>query len=181
MHRLLIAALFSFFLAGSLVRAAALPDAALFEKLKGAVSPEEADQVALDIYAGWLESGSATVDLLMQRAMQAQAYGDVVSARQLYDRIILIAPDYAEAFNRRAGLFLTAENTPEALRDLNEVLRLEPRHFGAWTGLGLLFESVEADKQALTAYREALKIYPTLPPALQAEAALTKKVEGLEL
>ena len=154
------------------------PSDEMFEKLRNAPSDSEAHDVALDIWASWMESGSATVDVIMERAVDAQTAGDIETARALYDRAILIKPDYSEAWNRRASIFLTEENYPEALRDLNEVLRLEPRHFGAWAGLGMMFEGMEAPHQALEAYREALVIYPRMQQALAAQKRLSKLTEG---
>jgi tetratricopeptide (TPR) repeat protein len=159
----------------------ALPDPSLFDRLKAAPTAEEAGNIAADIWAGWYESGSATVDVLLARAREAENFDDKQTARGHYDRILLIKPDFAEAYHRRAGLFLAENNTPEALRDLNEALEIEPRHFGAWMALGVTFESMGADKQALEAYREAIKLYPLLPQALSAEARLSQKLEGREL
>ncbi len=154
------------------------PTDEMFDKLRNAPSDSESNDVALDIWASWMESGSATVDVVMQRGVDAQTSGDYETARAFYDRAILIKPDYAEAWNRRASLFLMDENYPEALRDLNEALRLEPRHFGAWAGLGMMFESMGANAQALEAYREAILIYPRMQQALSAEKRLSKVAEG---
>jgi tetratricopeptide (TPR) repeat protein len=95
--------------------------------------------------------------------------------------VILLRPNYAEAWHRRAGLFLADENYPEAFRDLNAVLEREPRHFGAWFGMGLMLESLGGEKEALVSYREALKIYPLMPDARDAAARLTQQAEGQEL
>ncbi len=161
--------------------AAALPSDEMFDKLRNAPSESEANDRAMDIWASWMESGSATVDIAMERATAAQAAGDNDTARALLDRVILLRPDYAEAWNRRASIFLTEENYPEALRDLNEALKYEPRHFGAWAGLGMLFETMQAPEEALEAYREALAVYPMMPQAKRAEGRLSKEAEGLEL
>ncbi|MCA8902754.1 MAG: hypothetical protein KDA53_16055 [Hyphomonas sp.] len=158
--------------------ALAEPSDEMFERLLKAPSEAEANDIAQDIWASWLESGSATVDMIMSRGADAQVAGDYETARTFYDRAILIKPDYAEAWHRRAGLFLREENFPEALRDLNETLKLEPRHFGAWAGLATMFEAMKAPDQALEAWREALSIYPTMHEALQAEKRLTKEAEG---
>lgn len=156
----------------------ALPSDEMFEKLRNAPSDSEANDASLDIWASWQESGSATVDVIMERAGTAQALGDYSTARALYDRAILIEPDYSEAWYRRAALFLNEENYAEALSDLNETLRIEPRHFGAWASLGVLFETMGANREALDAYREAIRIYPRMPQALQAEKRLSKLAEG---
>lgn len=158
--------------------AAAMPTDEMFDKLKNAPSESEASDLAQDIWASWMESGSATVDMVMQRGAEAQMAGDSETARIFYDRAILIEPEYPEAWFRRAGLFLAEENFPEALRDLNETLRLEPRHFGAWAGLGTIFEAMGAQEQALEAWREALAVYPYMRDGLQAEKRLMKAAEG---
>ena len=154
------------------------PSDEMFEELKNAPSEEAAHSTALDIWAAWLESGSAAADLVMERAVAAQSAGELELAHELYDRVIAIQPDYAEAYNRRASVFLMEENMPEALRDVNEALRLEPRHFGAWTGLGRILEELGAKEEALEAYREALKIHPQLEAARAAESRLTRAQNG---
>jgi tetratricopeptide (TPR) repeat protein len=161
--------------------AEALPDASLFEKLKTESDPATAAQIAGDIQMGWRESGSATVDLLLARAAEAEGFGDHETARGHYDRILLIEPKCAEAWYRRAGSFFVEENTKEALRDLNQALSIEPRHFIAWFNLGLLFEQLGGKKQALEAYREALEIYPAFEEAQAAAGRLTLETEGQPL
>jgi tetratricopeptide (TPR) repeat protein len=161
--------------------AQAAPTDEMFAKLKAAAEEAEAADVEADIWATWLESGSPTVDLLMQRVMSAVEAGDTETAHQLLDRVILLKPDYAEAWHRRAGLFLAAENYPEAFRDLNAALEREPRHFGAWFGMGMMLEGLGGKKEALISYREALKIYPLMPHARDAAARLAEEAEGQEL
>jgi len=157
------------------------PSDELFDKLKNAVGEREVAMAEADIMSAWMDSGSPTIDLLMSRAEEAMASGDTVHARALYDRCILIKPDYPEAWNRRAALFLADDKFDEALRDINEVLSLEPRHFGAWTGLGLIMEQLGAQSEALDAYQEALEIHPNLQAAKQAAAKLKPKSAGQAL
>ncbi len=159
----------------------AAPTEEMFAKLKAATEEAEAADVAADIWATWLESGSPTVDLLMQRAVEAMQYEDLETAHELLDRVVLLKPNYAEAYHRRAGLFLADENYPEAFRDLNEALKLEPRHFGAWLGMGVMLENLGGEKEALSSYREALSIYPLMPQARAAAGRLAKAAEGQEL
>ena len=156
----------------------AMPSDEMFDKLRNAPSDSEASDAAQDIWASWMESGSPTIDMIMERARQSLTLGDTESARTYYDRVILIDPSYPEAWNHRAGIFLQQENYAEALRDINETLRLEPRHFAAWLRLANIFESLDAPTQALDAYREAIRIYPRMPQALQAEKRLAKLIDG---
>lgn len=159
----------------------AAPTEEMFARLQAATEEAEAADIAADIWATWLESGSATVDLLMQRAMTAAEGGDTETAHELLDRVILLKPSYPEAWHSRAGLFLQSENYPEAFRDLNECLKLEPRHFGAWLGMGVMLESLGGETEALSSYREALAIYPLMPQARFAADRLAKQSEGQEL
>ena len=154
------------------------PSEEMFDELKNAPSEEEANDVALDIWASWMESGSHAAHLVMERALQAQAFGDLDHARALYDRVIAIQPDYAEAWNRRATVFLAQENYPEALRDVNEALRLEPRHFGAWGGLGAVLERLGSTDEAVNAYEKALEIYPLFPSAKRGISRIRREREG---
>ncbi|MEL6209328.1 MAG: tetratricopeptide repeat protein [Pseudomonadota bacterium] len=160
---------------------AAGPSDEMFDELKSAPTPEEAESVASDIWASWMESGSPTVDLLMERAVSAEQSGDRDHARALYDRVILIKADYAEAWHRRAALFYTDEQLDEALRDLNETLALEPRHFGAWFALATLLERLGAEEEARDAYGEALALHPRWEAARQAAARLDKAILGTAL
>jgi Flp pilus assembly protein TadD len=154
------------------------PSPDMFDELRSAETQEDADKAAKDIWDAWLESGSAAADLVMARAIEAQAQGDMAQARALFDRVIAIQPSYAEAWNRRAILFLAEENYGEALRDVNEALRLEPRHFRAWAGLGAVLESLGAREEAMTAYRHALDLYPLFPAARSALDRLQQDTEG---
>lgn len=153
----------------------------MFERLKAAPTDEEAQSVALDIWAAWMESGSPTVDLLMERADTAMASGDVKLARSFYDRAIRIQPGYAEAYHRRAALFFADERYDEALRDMNAALEREPRHFGAWLAIGGMLEQLGAHEEARDAYSEALEIYPRMESARRGLARVRALTDGTAL
>lgn len=154
------------------------PSDKMFEELLTAPSEAEANDVALDIWASWMESGSDAADLVMQRGVNAQAAGELDLALELYDRVLAIQPEFAEAWNRRATVYLAQRNYGEALRDVNEALRLEPRHFGAWGGLGAVMESLGSTNEARAAYEKALEIYPLFPTAKQGLARIQRAQEG---
>ena len=154
------------------------PSEQQFEDLKTAPDAASAAQVEEDIWTSWIEGGGPTIEILMRRGLDAQGIGDLETARDFYDRVIQISPDYAEAYNRRATIFMAEDNLKEALLDLNEALRLEPRHFGAWIGLGVVLESLGARKEALEAFSSALELYPTQPVAEDAVRRLSRSVQG---
>ena len=154
------------------------PSDEMYEKLKNAKGEREVAMAEADILSAWMDSGSPTVDLLMSRANDAIAAGDTEHARALYDRCILIKPDYPEAWNRRAALFLADDKFDEALRDINEVLTLEPRHFGASGGLGAVLERLGSKDEAISAYEKALEIYPLFPSAKRGISRIRREQEG---
>lgn len=153
----------------------------LLDKLKTTKSDEEAAQIEEEVWDAWLVSGSGTVDILMKRGLEAQEHGDKDMAREMFDRAIIIRPKYAEAWNRRALLFFNDGKYDEAIADLESTLSYEPRHFGAWIGLGMIFESIERPEAALKAYRKALEVHPHAEAAAQGEKRLVRVVEGTPL
>tara|TARA_R100001015_G_C4619162_1_gene175801 strand:+ start:995 stop:1534 length:540 start_codon:yes stop_codon:yes gene_type:complete len=153
----------------------------LLDKLTAAHSESDAARREDDVWDAWLSESGPTVDIMMERGVTAMQTGDNALARDMFDRIILIDPDYAEVWHRRATLFYAAGRYDEAIADLEEALRREPRHFGAWTGLGVIFEAIEQRKAALKSYREALKIHPYAKIPAQGVKRLTPLVEGRSL
>jgi len=153
----------------------------LLDKLKTTASDEEAANIEQEVWDAWLVSGSGTVDILMKRGLEAQEGGDKDLAREMFDRAIIIKPKYAEAWNRRALLFFNDGKYDEAIADLESTLRYEPRHFGAWIGLGMIFESIDRPEAALKAYRKALEVHPHAEAAVSGEKRLSRVVDGMPL
>lgn len=150
----------------------------LFRRLKNARSAGVANRVAGEIQARWLASGSDTVDLLMQRAMAAVAAKDVGLALDLLDSIVALKPDYAEAWNQRAVLHFGQRDFDAAIEDVDVVLRLEPRHFGALVGLATMLGEYGYKARALDVYRRALAIHPFLKDLPKKIDELSVEVEG---
>jgi len=153
----------------------------LFGALKAAPDEETAKAVEQRIWVLWMHSKSDTTNLLMGRVQKAIEQKDVDIALKLLDAIVKIKPDYAEAWNRRATIFYMKKDYGRSLADIRQVLRLEPRHFGALTGLGLILQDVGDDKQALEVYRRALELYPRLERVPDIVKKLEEKVEGRDI
>jgi tetratricopeptide (TPR) repeat protein len=153
----------------------------LFGALKAA--PDEASAKAIEqrIWAVWFVSRSDTANLLMLRARTAIEAKDTDLAIKLLDGIVKIKPDYIEAWNRRATIYYTRKDYGRSLADIREVLKREPRHFGALMGLGLIMQDLGDDKQALEVYRRAIAIYPRLPRIPDLVKTLQEKVEGRDI
>lgn len=150
----------------------------LLGRLAKTREPAAAKRVAGAIQRLWRRSGSDTVDLLTARATDAQRKAKIEVALKLLDEVVSLKPDFAEGWNRRATLNFLAKNYDAAMADLHETLLREPRHFGAWLGLGRILREVGQDRQALGAYRRVLEIYPAIEGVKRNVEELALKVEG---
>jgi len=86
------------------------------------------------------------------------------------------APDWAEAWNKRATAFYLAGQHDLSLADIERVLALEPRHFGALAGKGLIYIARGQYREALAAYRRALAVNPFLKERRDVIPALERMV-----
>ncbi|MBU6373748.1 MAG: tetratricopeptide repeat protein [Alphaproteobacteria bacterium] len=152
----------------------------LFAQLQKAPDAPTAKMIEDQIWATWAESGSPTIDILMERAQIATASGDTELAKQYLDEATRLKPDFAEAWNRRAILSYDQENYGAAIEDIQEALKREPRHFGALAGLGMIYESLGQERAALAAYEDAIAVNPHLEQAKQGVARLSPKIAGRE-
>ena len=153
----------------------------LFGALK--VAPDDVTAKAIEqrIWALWTATRSDTTTLLMSRVQTAIEQKDVDLAIKLLDAVIKIKPKYVEAWNRRATIYYMKKDYGRALADIREVLRREPRHFGALSGLGLIMQDIGDDKQALEVYRRALAVHPRLQRIPDLVKTLQEKVEGRDI
>lgn len=149
----------------------------LFEELQTA-GPEDWKAVERKIWREWSKSGSRAMDLLLERGRKEMENGDLTAAIGHFSTVIDHAPDFAEAWNARATAFFMADRYGLSMEDIEETLRLNPRHFGAMSGLGMILERMDRPKDALTAYREVLKVHPNRPDAKLAVERLEAKIEG---
>lgn len=166
---------------GASPHARAKPDPALdalFTQLEAAPDAAASAQIEARIWARWAQSGSPTVDVLMDRAQAAENGGDAELAIRFLEQASDLAPDFAEPWNRRASLAYNAKDYAGAISAIQETLRREPRHFGALTGLGMIREDLGQDRAALEAYRAALAIDPHYELALRGVARLQPRVDG---
>lgn len=135
-----------------------------------------------EIQRRWLLSGSDTIDLLMQWAAEAVATKNYPRAFDFLDAVVTLKPDYAEGWNRRATLFFLQDDYGKSLSDLEKVLALEPRHFGALSGLGMILNEIDRKKDALAALQKALAIDPYLDDQVRETIqSLEPAVSGREI
>ena len=149
---------------------------ALFAHLKTTSVEEEGDAMVAEIWKLWLQSGRPEMDALMEQAVALMGNGLSALAMPLLDDIVARAPEWAEGWNKRATLFYVLGDHDRSLADIDRALALEPRHFGALAGLGLIRVARGENRAALAAFRRALAVNPFLKERFGLIPALEREV-----
>ena len=150
----------------------------LFSELKRERNEKAAERIASRIWEEWGRSGSASVDLMMmwsKTAMDTQKF-DV--ALDFLDQVVTLKPDFAEGWNRRATVHFMMQNYSKSMADINRTLLLEPRHFGALSGMGQIMKNTDRKQLALEAWQRVLDIYPMMRSAQNEVASLSEELSG---
>lgn len=150
----------------------------LLDALAQAEDGQAADGLAREIQGLWNRSGSDAVDVLMLRANVAMHSNHFTIALDLLDTVIALAPDYAEGWNRRATVHFMREDYASSIADVQRVLRLQPRHFGALVGIGMILDDLGQDREAALFLREALRVHPFLNNARERLAVIDARLQG---
>lgn len=153
---------------------------ALFEGLRGE-DPIAAAQIEGRIYDLWSKSGSASMDLLLNRGRQAMEEGEFKLAIEHFTALIDHAPGFAEGYNARATAFFQNRQLGLSLADIRQTLVLNPRHFGAMSGLALILEEVGQAEEALEIWRDVEALHPHREGLKEALERLERQVEGTAL
>lgn len=137
------------------------------------------DTVEQKIWSLWAASDSPTAEVLLQQAVRAVEARAPAEALSILDRLVGAFPDYAEAWNKRATLYFMMKRDDQALKDIDKVLDLEPRHFGALAGKGVILVRQKKYSGAREAYEQALAVNPTLEQVKDALKALDRLEQGI--
>jgi Flp pilus assembly protein TadD len=146
----------------------------LITALKSAPTSQAARPIEERIWAIWAKSGDKAVDDLMAEGIAHLNSGDHGAALDRFNRVVELAPGFAEGWNKRATTLYTMGRFAESAQDIDKVLALEPRHFGALSGLGLCNVRLGKDREALAAFQRAAAVDPNLP-GVQAQIEALKK------
>jgi tetratricopeptide (TPR) repeat protein len=133
---------------------------ALFGQLKDAPTSDAAAEIERRIWGIWIEAGDPEIDQLMAVGSAAMSAREFPAALSAFNRIVEKRPDFAEGWNRRATLYYLMGEYQKSLDDIDRTLALEPRHFGAMSGLGLVNLELDREAEAAKAYRRFLEIDP---------------------
>lgn len=140
---------------------------ALFSTLKSAESASQARKVESEIWLKWLDTANENSAELLQIILDAMSAGRLDDALTASNELIDSDPGFAEGWNKRATVYYLMGRYEESVRDIHRTLQLEPRHFGAISGLGLIFLRTGDLYAARDAFRKVLDISPQSANARQ--------------
>jgi tetratricopeptide (TPR) repeat protein len=150
----------------------------LFERLRTAPDIVAAEAVEGEIWRIWAETDDPQARDLLERGTTAMEARNFRVARTAFDELVRVAPGFAEAWNKRATLSYLTGDDMASIRDIEQTLLLEPRHFGALSGLGLIWLRLDRPQLALKSFEAALAIHPRLPGARAHAGMLREQLEG---
>jgi len=138
----------------------------LFEQLKKSNNASLAFEIEMKIWNIW--STHPTHDNLTQSLAKGSGLmskGELEAAYKIFSTIIESTPDWAEGWNKRATVLYLMGRYQESLKDIDEVLKRESRHFGALSGQGLVHIKLKNYEKAIESYEAVQKIYPSISSA----------------
>ena len=153
----------------------------LFSDLKLSASEDDAQIVEKKIWEIWVSHKAPRIELLMDRGIKLLNNNKLNKALVVFNLILDQAPDFSEAWNKRATIYFLMGDFEKSMQDIKSTLALEPRHFGAISGLGLIFNVLERPELALKAFRRVKEIYPLSQSAKRFIRKLNKTIPELRL
>jgi len=114
------------------------------------------------LWALWSRSGDAAIDERMARGTGEMQEGQYKQAIATFSAVIKAKPDFAEGWNRRATVYYLAGDYRKSLADCDEVLKRNPKHFGALSGIGQIYSALEQYEKALEWFKKALEVNPNM-------------------
>ena len=149
----------------------------LFARLKQTTDTHEAARIQERIWDIWMYSDKEDLNALMKQGTFALAARDFKLAMESFNALIELAPNLAEAWNKRATLYYLMENYSASVADVKKTLALEPRHFGAIVGMGLIYDALGDQEAALKAFRRGLKVNPHMPHIKEKSERLARELK----
>ncbi len=132
----------------------------LFKKLNETENQDEISDLISDIWNIWYEVDDPKVIEYFEKGIQAMNLRNYPLAIRFFNNLIEEDPNFAEGWNKRATVHFMMGNFDQSMQDIIKTLELEPRHFGALDGMGLIFIHQGQFKQAIDVYDKMLEIFP---------------------
>ena len=132
----------------------------LFKKLNETENQDEIRDLISDIWNIWYEVDDPKVIEYFEKGIQAMNLRNYPLAIRFFNNLIEEDPNFAEGWNKRATVHFMLGNFDQSMQDIIKTLELEPRHFGALDGMGLIFIHQGQFQQAIDVYDKMLEIFP---------------------
>ena len=145
----------------------------LFRQLKSTSDARQAGVIEAQIWQAWVAHDNSEYAQLMMTGIEQMNRNALGAALATFNQLIQNVPDFAEAWNKRATLHYLMRNFEASEADIRKTLELEPFHFGALSGLGLVYLGQGRYEQARNAFNDALEVNPHM-------SAVRSNVEQLE-
>ena len=140
----------------------------LLDQLERAQSMDEAGPIVDKLWRHWTSAHkNSDEEALMAEGLVAMSEGNLDRAENIFTKLIEVNPNFTEAWNKRATLRFMLWDFEGSLKDVEKVLTLEPRHFGALSGLGMIYLRLGDPERALKAYEDLVNIFPSNSDAAQ--------------
>ena len=139
----------------------------LFNQLKSASSSITAKEIETKIWEMWTtHPDEESLTNLLAKGSYYMSQNQLTSAHNVFSKAIELDPKWAEAWNKRATVLYLMGNYELSQNDIDEVLKLEKRHFGALSGQGMVQTALKNYQKAIDSYIEAHKVYPAMKTPL---------------
>lgn len=143
--------------------------------------PAAASRYDKQLRSLWSKSGSSSADFLLKRGRDAMEANDYRAAIEHLTALTDHAPQFAEGWHARASAYFAADLFGPAVADLERALALNPNHYEAMLGMGLILESVKRPEAAYKIYVQGLSIHPHHEQLTNAKNRLASSIKGQSL
>lgn len=151
-------------------------DAVLLAALRDP-DPESAQLAEAAIWQVWSRSGDKAVDGILNEGAKALNQGRLATSVGLFSEAIKRKPAFAEAWNKRATAYFIMGDYQRSLKDCDQVLKRNPRHFGALAGYGQIYLRLDQPRKALKYLEEAFNINPNMDSVSQLIEQIQEQLE----
>jgi tetratricopeptide (TPR) repeat protein len=114
------------------------------------------------LWRQWCQSGALEADRVFRDGVDAMQRGELELAEMLFGKVIEMASQFAEGWNKRATVRYVRQKFAASISDCQETLTRNPNHFGASAGQGLCHMALGEYREAAICFRRALEIHPHL-------------------
>ncbi|MEO1089225.1 MAG: tetratricopeptide repeat protein [Pseudomonadota bacterium] len=150
----------------------------LFDQLRSAPVATAARRIEARIWSIWSFTDDEAARAALTAGVVALRRGRLDDAEARFGAAIAAQPAFAEAWNKRATVRYLRGALGGSVADIQATLALEPRHFGALAGLGMIYDRLDRPEAARRSYRAALEIHPHLQRARERIGILDERLEG---